>query len=49
MIVDAPKLLAKKINDFIVKQGIPEEYKVNLLYKKEKVLFKNICMNGRSI
>lgn len=46
MIVDAPKLLAKKINDFIVEQGIPEEYKVNLLYKKEKVLFKNICMNA---
>lgn len=36
MIVDAPKLLAKKINNFISEQGVSEEYRVNLPYKKEK-------------
>lgn len=46
MIVDAPKSLSKKINDFILEQGISEEYKVNLPYKKEKVLFKDICMKA---
>lgn len=46
MIVDAPQSLAKKINAFISEQGISEEYKVNLPYKKEKVLFKDICMKA---
>lgn len=46
MIVDAPQSLAKKINAFISEQGVPEEYKVNLLYKKEKVLFKDICIKA---
>lgn len=44
MIVDAPKMLAKKINAFISSQGISEEYKVKLTYEKDRVLFKNICM-----
>ena len=30
MIVDAPKMLAKKINAFITAQGIADEYKVKL-------------------
>ena len=46
MIVDAPKMLAKKINTFVSEQGISEEYKVKLLSKKDKVLFKDICMKA---
>ena len=46
MIVDAPKLLAKKINEFISEQGVSEEHKVILPYKKDKVLFKDICTNS---
>ena len=46
MIVDAPKLLAKKINEFILEENVFEEHKVILPYKKDKVLFKNICMNA---
>lgn len=46
MIIDAPKMLAKKINTFVSEQGISEEYKVKLLSKKDKVLFKDICMKA---
>lgn len=46
MIVDAPKLLAKKINAFILEQGISDECKVKLSSEKDKVLFKDICMKA---
>ncbi len=46
MIVDAPKVLARKINAFITEQGVSEKYKVKLPYEKDKVLFKGICMKA---
>lgn len=46
LIVDAPKMLAKKINAFVSSQGISEEYKVKLPFKKDRELFKDICINA---
>ena len=46
MIVDAPKMLAKKINAFITAQGIADKYKVKLPFEKDKALFKKICMKA---
>lgn len=46
MIVDAPKMLAKKINGFITSQGIPDKHKVKSSFEKDNALFKNICMEA---